>query len=352
MNRSNFLKTSLLAGAGIALEGRKSFSAPKKQKSSNKILNSYYFRAHTYTLVPHQVSEDLKWMADAGTNVVSVAVLEQDLFAAQENLEIICNQAARLGMEVWAVPSRWGGLVAGAPKVPSLFTILNQETWKKNKDGSFASSDVSGRMSSIFHPATSEFMQETAKKVFKTWDMKGLIWDEPKSLGPDYHELAIKKLGENPTSEAFIDANVEFYSRINKSIKSDFPTKEIGLFIYANKNDMTVRKCATIDDMDVYGCDGRPWGTIDGGKQESEGKVLLDGVGQRFIDAAKANDKKSLWLIENHNMADDDIPILEKRLPELIASDVDHLVYYYYPRNLSSPDKIMNIIKKNIQKYR
>ncbi len=107
-----------------------------------------------YTLVPRHVREDLKWMADVGTNVVSVAVIEQDLFAAVENIEIICNEATKLGMDVWAVPSRWGGLVAGAPKVPSLFTIQNHDTWKLNKDGSYASSSVSGRISSIFHPAT------------------------------------------------------------------------------------------------------------------------------------------------------------------------------------------------------
>ncbi|MCK5207275.1 MAG: hypothetical protein KAQ79_04620, partial [Cyclobacteriaceae bacterium] len=229
--------------------------------------------------------------------------------------------------------------------------IQHQETWKKNEDGSYASSSVSGRISSIFHPATSEFMQETAKKMFKTWDMKGLIWDEPKSLNKDYHELAIKKLGKNAPLEDYIQANVEFYSGINKNIKAEFPDNKLGMFIYANMDDMTVRKCATIKDMDIYGCDGRPWSDKDGGKQESEGKVLLGGVGQRFIDAAKANSKQSLWLIENHNMADADIPILEKRLPEVIGSDVDHLIYYYYPRNLSSPDKIMNIIKKNVAKF-
>lgn len=47
-------------------------------------------------------------------------------------------------------------------------------------------------------------------------------------------------------------------------------------------------------------------------------------------------------------MADADIALLEKRLPEVVKSDADHLIYYYYPRNLSSPDKIMDIIRKNV----
>lgn len=350
MNRKEFIQKTALAGSAIGFLPTSGFSS-KTNRNPGKKLNAYYFRAHMYTLVPRHVREDLKWMADIGTNIVSVAVLEQDFFAAVENIEIICNEAAKLGMDVWAVPSRWGGLVAGAPKVPSLFTTLNQETWKKNRDGSYASSSVSGRISSIFHPATTEFMQESGKNLFKTWDFKGMIWDEPKSLTQDYHELAVKRLGEDASLERYVDANVEFYSNINKNIKAEFPGKEIAMFIYANKNDMTVNKCATISDLDAYGCDGRPWSTEDGGKQESEGKVLLGGVGQRFIDAARKSNKKSLWLIENHNMADADIPILEKRMPEVVKSEVDHLIYYYYPRNLSQPDKIMNIIKKNLVRY-
>ncbi|MCG6188290.1 hypothetical protein [Maribellus maritimus] len=350
MNRKEFLKKTALAGSAIGFLSSSGFSS-RTGRSSEKKLNAYYFRAHMYTLVPRHVREDLKWMADVGTNIVSVAVLEQDFFAAVENIEIICNEASKLGMDVWAVPSRWGGLVAGAPKVPSLFTTLNQDTWKKNRDGSYASSSVSGRISSIFHPATAEFMQESGKKLFKTWDFKGLIWDEPKSLTRDYHELAVKKLGVNASLEQYIDENVEFYSNINKHIKADFPNKQIAMFIYANKDNMTVNKCATISDMDAYGCDGRPWSPEDGGKQESEGKVLLGGVGQRFIDAARENNKKSLWLIENHNMADADIPILEKRMREVVQSNADHLIYYYYPRNLSQPDKIMDIIKQNLMRY-
>lgn len=347
MNRTEFIKKTIIAGTGIGVLKHNSFSTPII-RDSGKQLNAYYFRGHMYSMVPRHVREDLKWMADVGTNIVSIAIIEQDLFAAVEN---ICNEAAKLGLKVWGVPSRWAGLVSGAPKVPSMFTIQNHETWTKNKDGSYASSSVSGRMGSIFHTATTEFMQETAIKMFKTWDLKGLIWDEPKSLGSDYHELAIKKLGSNPTSEDFIDANVEFYSTINKNIKAEFPDNQIGMFLYANVNDTMVNKCATIKHMDVFGCDGRPWKNTDGGKQESRGKVLLGGVGKRFIDAAHANNKNGLWLIENHNMSDTDISILQKHLPEVIESNVDHLIYYYYPRNLSQPNKIMNIIKQNITKF-
>ncbi len=350
MNRKEFIRKTALVGSAMGLVNPMPALQAESRRKSARVLNAYYFRAHMYTLVPRHVREDMKWMADAGTNVVSIAVLEQDFYAAKENIEIICDEASKLGMDVWAVPSRWAGLVAGAPKVPSDFTITNTETWKKKKDGSYAGG-VAGRISSIFHPATYEFMKESAKRLFKTWDLKGMIWDEPKSLDEDYHDLAIKKLGGNPSREQFVDANVDFFSTINNDVKAAYPDKKIAMFIYSNFDDMTVRKCATIDGLDVYGCDGRPWRDEDGGQQEGRGKVLLGGVGQRFLDAARENKKQSLWLVENHNMSDKDIPLLERGLPEVMTTDVDHLIYYYYPRNLSQPDKIMNIIRKNISEF-
>ncbi len=70
------------------------------------------------------------------------------------------------------------------------------------------------------------------------------------------------------------------------------------------------------------------------------------------MKAAHENAKKSLWLIENHNMAEDNIALMDKRLPEVINKNVDHLIYYYYPRNIQSPDKSMNTIAKHMKNFK
>jgi hypothetical protein len=97
-------------------------------------------------------------VAGIGINVVCVAILEQDLFAAVGNVSLIANEAAKAGMKVFAIASRWGGLVAGSPKVPSLFSVTHPETWILKKDGTphFWPSN-SGVISSVHHPATQEF---------------------------------------------------------------------------------------------------------------------------------------------------------------------------------------------------
>jgi hypothetical protein len=316
----------------------------------HRLLNAYYFRAHLYTMVPHQVREDLKWMRDVGTQAVSIAVLEQDLFAAVENIHVICDEAGKLGMDVYAVPSRWAGLFAGAPKVPSLFSVCHPDTWVLERDGSPKFSDVSGVISSVHYPETFEFFRTSIDKMFSLWDLKGVIWDEPKMLqSRDFSGKAVEKLGTEAPIETHVRAFVDFMSRINRYIKTAHPEKRTCLFAYAFLDDWQIEMAVNIDGLDEFGCDGRPWYAEDKGKNEASGKVLLGKEGgERFLTAAKMAGKKSVWLIENHNMATSDILILDRRLPEVLLKEVDHLIYYYYPRNLEDPDRIMNVIRKHL----
>lgn len=160
MNRRNFVINTSLATTGMSLASSANAFAKMLGPTSDKVLNAYYFRAHMYTIVPHQVREDLKWMKDKGTDIVSVGILEQDLYAAVENVEIICNEAEKLGISVYAVPSRWGGMFAGAPKVPSIFTSKNPQTWILDENGK-PFYNARGPVSSVHYPEVFEFFCES-----------------------------------------------------------------------------------------------------------------------------------------------------------------------------------------------
>ncbi|QEC78584.1 hypothetical protein [Mucilaginibacter ginsenosidivorax] len=352
MKRRDFIKDAALASAGMSLlPGIPGAAPPLANKYRTKILNAYYLRAHMYTIVPRQIKEDLQWMADIGTNVVSVAILEQDLFAAVENVQIICNEAEKLNIQVYAVPSRWGGITAGAPKVPSLFSVRNPQTWILKKDGTPAYNDVSGVISSVHYPETASFFKSSLDKAFGLWPLKGVIWDEPKAFTMDYSYRAIANMGKDATFNDSVKAVVDFFSDINKHIKFTHPEITTCLFSYADSPDIIVTEGAKTAALDYYGCDGRPWRNEDGGKLESPGKVLL-GNGGRYLSAAHDNQKKSLWLIENHNLMEADIALMNRRLPEIIDSDVDHLIYYYYPRNSQNPDKAMKTIARHLKGFK
>lgn len=352
MNRRQFIKNSAVTTACAALLPSLGYAIakPPNGPTTGRLLNAYYLRAHMYTLVPRQVREDMKWMAGLGTNVVSLSVLEQDFDAASENINIIINEAAREGMKVYAIPGRWGGVVAGGPKVPSLFTIQNHETWMRAADGKYIDSSVSGRISSIFHPATFDFISSRLAQLLKQWPVSGIVWDEPKTLQRDFSPAAQAACGPAPSYEQCLEQNVGFYSNLNATIKRINPQIVTNLFIYAQYEERVVNKMAATGDLDYYGCDGRPWKEEDGGTLEGKGKYLL-GNGERFLRAAHWNNKKSLWVMENHNMPDKDVPLMNKRLPDILTKPVDQLIYFYYPRNLETPDYVMNTLVPHLRRF-
>ncbi len=352
MDRKKFLKNSLLLTGGLPfLNVSSPVNLKNKTSTADKILNAYYLRAHMYTMVPHQIKEDMKWMAGIGTNVVSIAILEQDLWAAVSNIEVICNAAEKEGMKVWGVPSRWGGLVAGAPKTPSLFSASHPDTWILKKDGTPLYSDISAVVSSIYHPGTLDFFCNEADDFLKKFPFDGLIWDEPKHVGSeDFSAAAIKTLGIASSYQERVKHYADFFSSVNSYLRKKHPEITLSLFNQAMVNDMVINTMASIQELNYYGCDGRPWSTADGGQLESAGKTLLDN-GPKFLDAAKANHVKSLLLMENHNLQSVDFPLLKKGIPKVMAMNPDQLIYYYYPRNVDDPEKEMEIISATVKKY-
>ncbi len=352
ITRRSFVQKATLASVAAGVVPGVAMNAPIVKKDDDKLLNAYYFRAHMYTMVPRQVREDLKWMAGIGTNVVSVAVLEQDLRAAVENVQIIAEEADKLGMDLFVVPSRWGGLLAGAPKVPSVFTVQNPQTWLLEKDGSFYKDKNVGVHCSIHYPETIDFFKKSLDKVLSLWNVKGIIWDEPKIYDkPDFSELAKKNIANidevGPHNAAFSN----FFSIVNKHIKDNYPEVKTNLFAYANVPQHIIDSLGTIKNLDYLGCDGRPWSAEDMGDVEQVGKTLL-GPGQNFIKTARSNGMKGLLLVENHNMSSENNALMDRRLSEVVELNPEHLIYYYYPRNLDRPEENMAIIEKHLKNYR
>jgi hypothetical protein len=170
MDRRDFIKNSVVSAIAVS-SGNLLAAVHNDQKTavsdrSETKLAAYYIGANVYTCVPRHIRADMEWMADKGTRYVFISVLEQDLFASYENLALVVAESKRVGMQVLAVPSRWGGLVAGAPKVPSLFTVLNPQTWIVNEHGSTkVMAKATGAISSIHAPETFKFFCDTLEEM-------------------------------------------------------------------------------------------------------------------------------------------------------------------------------------------
>jgi hypothetical protein len=343
-NRRNFLACAAAAAA-----------AP----GYRPLVNAYYFRAHMYTMVPRHIREDLRWMADNGASALSLAVLEQDLFAAVENIRQVCNEAAKLNLKVFATLSRWGGLTAGAPKVPSLFSANNPDTWILDEDGApYPAPLVSGVISSVHHPRTYEFFCESLDEMFRLFPFSGMIWDEPKGFRVDYSKHAIARLGKDAPKAAHMQATADFYGRVSRYVRTKHPGKTISMFIQVHTTGPQVEMASRIPDLDYFGCDGRPWDIEEdrqwassGETETGKGKVLI-GKGERFQELARKSGKKSLFLMENHNLPAAMIPAMDAGIPRVLAMRPDQLIYYYYPRNIGDPERNMAVIGKHLRSLR
>ncbi|MFM2089661.1 MAG: hypothetical protein RLZZ127_150 [Planctomycetota bacterium] len=316
---------------------------------------AYYFGAHLYTLVPRHVREDLAWIRGHGGTAVVLGVLEQDLGAARENIAVVAAEAERAGLELWMTPSRWGNLVAGAPKVPSTFCATRHEAWVRNADGSPALNFL-GPVASVHHPATFERFAGLLATAFRQWPVRGIVWDEPKALHvADHSPAALAALGgaDPADPQVVLAAQCAFFGRVNAEIRRLAPQTRIGLFGFAHDLAIAPALCA-IPGLDAAGCDGRPWRRSDGGQSdERDGgaptKFLLgDGDGEGWLAAARAAGRAGLWLIENHALPDEDLPLMDRRLPEVLAAAPEWLLWYYYPRSLSDPDAHMAVLGRHL----
>lgn len=315
-------------------------------------LNAYYFRAHMYTCVPRHVREDMEWMAGAGTRAVTVGVLEQDLTAGVENLRLIADEARRVGLELWAVPSRWGSLVAGCPKVPSIFACRHLEAAIRDRQGNIPDYFL-GPRASVHHPATFEFFVASLRRLLTIAPFAGLVWDEPKIIGvPDYSEAARRALAGRDLDDPLTHtrALADFFDRVGAAARALSPGLKLALFTFATRRDAHAEALAAIPHLDDFGCDGRPFGRADHGTGDSADEPadkLLADDGPWFVATARARGKRPLFLIENHALKARDIPAMDRRLPEILAMGAEHVIYYYYPRSLEDPDATMAVLRRH-----
>lgn len=362
MNRRDFITHS---AAAVSLAGAQSSRAAESGRpialrgaDVPRAVGAYYLRAQTYTCVPAQVRQDMEWMAACGTRYVCPAFLEQDFEAAYENHALIIEEAARVRMQVLAVPSRWGNLTAGAPRVPSQFTFMNPDTWTVTKPGMRGPSG--GPLSSVHHPKTMQFFCDALVRLYTQHPaIAGFILDEPKCFFADHSPAAIAALGENAPLAKHLAAAADFLGRVCAFAHEHWPDKLTLLFQQAHFTEQRPF-AAGIRPLDYFGCDGRPWELPDdakmqglGPQQESgKGKVLLSGVGASFLAEARAMPgRKGLLLIENHNLTLPMLDVMERKLAAVLELQPDLAIYYYFPRNVQEPDRAMKIIAENVGQY-
>ena len=320
-----------------------------------KDLSAYYFGANLYTLVPRHLEYDLRWMKDHGTKNVCFGIREKELRGERDgkwNFRHMCNMAEKVGIDVFVVPSFWGNMFAGVVGTHSIFSWTHPELWMRDVEGKPVQTGF-GPITSVHYPETFEFIYGTAKKMLQDYPVKGLIWDEPKMLHLcDYSEAAQKKMPPN-LSESDIQAwqmqqAASFFSKVMVELKKNYKEVEQWCFIEANQK-WALKDFASMDGLDVFGVDGKPYHHEDLKKKIRSNKPLIPNC-IPFIEEAKKNNKETMILLENHALPLNAHEIWDKRMDQVVGLNPDHWIYYYYPRDLEDPEANMRMVEKWMDK--
>lgn len=323
---------------------------PKHQHHRGRTLSTYYFHGQDLCIVPRHVREDVAWMVDHQVDAVFVGMHEADLYGG--NTAMVCEIIREAGLDVWLIPSRVGGLVAGWGRQPGALSVTHPEWWAQRADGS--PRDSYGPQVSVFHPEVPEAVASVASRMLRHTSATGIVWDEIKTLcGEDHSAAAIAHLGHPAGDAEMLEGTVNCFSAMNRHLKQAHPGLRIACFLPSCNEQRIVERCAAIDLLDEFGCDGKCYCPGESGVGEGgDRKVLLGGNDARFADAAIRNGRLPFTLLETQLLDEFTLDLTLRRLPEFLASKEGHLVYYYYPYGMESPDRYMTDIGRAMAEWR
>ncbi len=347
MQRRDFIRNTALGALAVPQLA----ISPSPPTKDGRLLNCFYLQAHTSMMVPSHVRYDLDRMADMGVNALTLGILEQDLQKAVGNIGFIRNEAAKRNMKVLMIPSRWAGIFAGGTSTASLFLVQYPDMWRRKSDGSISISDSSGILASIHHTGVADFILEKVSEAIKTWNLDGVLWDEPRIWDEDYSEVAKKILGINADDKnAQYQAGKLFMSRLCTSIHARHPQVLNLFYSMADTPPDLLEVQMKIGPLDYFGCSGLPWPST--AKDNDKIKRYLPDVAPAFSTKVKALGMKDMLVIKNPYIThEEDYSLLEEYLPKLAALKPDFLGFYYFPRNAENPERQMAIFEKALKDF-
>ncbi len=304
-----------------------------------RYLSVYYFHGQDLCMVPRHVEEDVAWMRDHAVDGVFVGVHDADLKGG--NTQLVCDTIKAAGLDLWLIPSRLGGLMAGWHRGPSFLSVENPDWYAR--DARMNIRQCLGPQLSVFHPQTPMGLAQVTSEMIKRFQPVGIVWDELKSLnGEDHSPAAIEQLGRPAGPADMLAGTAACFGRTNALLKEQHPALKIACFIYAHSSQDHIDTCARIPGLDAFGCDGKCWepGECDEGEGAGH-KVLLNGVDARFRAAAHAAGLKHFTLLETQLLGATALDLTLDHLPAYLAEKQDHLTYYYYPYGMARPDQYM-----------
>ena len=234
---------------------------PKVLPMTNRYLSAYYFMSNNLCINRQHTRQDMLWMKAHHYDGIHIACDEQHFGLAGVAIRTIIEEAHDVGLDVFAIPSRWCGLIAGWPQGAGHFTASRPDVWMVKEDGSPMIKPFCGPLASVFHPDVQQHMVEMTQRMMHEHDFDGIIWDELKSLHEtDFHPQALAvNNGHAPSRAQQIEQTLDIFAKCNQAAKVMKPDLTITSFLYAQLEDDIVKPWATTSGFDEIGLDGHTW---------------------------------------------------------------------------------------------
>jgi hypothetical protein len=314
-------------------------------------LTAYYFMGQDLCVVRRHLRADLEWMAEAGTDAVAVGIHEFQLdYGGQQQLDILFDEARRVGLAVHAIPSRWAGLVAGWPPAAGMFAATHPDTWILGTDGRpLRRTFCAGPLCSIYADETRAFFLDAVDRLLATYPVSGIIWDEIKVLHEEDHSPhALAAHGGPARGAAHRRAVVDFFAAANRRARERRPDIALSCFVYAHMSDEILEACAAMDGLDSFGIDGHCWPD-----DQPRAKTLVGNL-DRAAAACRRYGRGLLALVETQLQPKTGWSrrTLE-HLPVLLERPLNDLLYYYHGASATDDaGAFMDEVKPVLRRWR
>jgi len=304
---------------------------------NDKYLSAYYFMSTDLCMNRQHTREDMLWLAAHSYDAIHIACHEE-AYRQPLGMRMIIEEAHRAGLQVFAIPSRWCGLIAGWPVLVGHFAATRPDVWMINSEGKPVVKNFCGPLCSVHHPDVQKYMVTCVERMLEYFDFDGITWDELKTMHEtDYHPIALEKFGGPVSGDRQIHASLDVFAQCNKRARELKPDLRIVSFVYAQLPNEIIEPWAAVEGFDDIGPDGRvarkgdlkP--TIDPeGREWHPEKLLLEHM-PRHIEVAKKTGRRSFVLIETQDADLHEAEVTLKRLPEFLELPLEHVCCYYQP---------------------
>ncbi len=296
------------------------------------ILSAYCLSYGNWTVIPSHWERVFADMREIGFDAVDLSFCESEAVYSMRTFEQQVNLAHKHGLKVFVIPSRFGGRFAGAPLMPGLWLAEHPEC------------QVPGHplLGCLESPAFLEFSEGFIRKIVASFDVDGVIWDEPKQAGViSLHPDTLRKYGKAPTRGDMFSGMLEYLTCLTRAAREIRPSLVMTIFNMPNTPPDFTKQCSRIPGIDFTGFDGTCCEQSYFHEPPRRVKPTVRQMWPRTCEEARRDGGGTFALIENILIPDSEFEAYEKELL-LTLREVcpDHLSCYYYGHNNESAERI------------